>query len=168
MKKYLAIFLLIGMMTASLSSEEEGKSKKYEDKSIPQINLSTEDLEGRAKAGLALGYPFGVTFGYKLANYMEVNIFAGSHFNDFSLGTNLLFTVVDINIKEAVFPLSLGPAVYFNIGDEFNMALGATVRGEYTFNETPLNLYLEITPGFSFISDFDFYMASSLGIRYVF
>lgn len=168
MRKYLILFLLMTVITGSLFSEEGGKNHKYEDKEIRQINLSTEDLEGRAKAGLALGYPFGVTFGYKLANYMELNVFAGSHFDDFSLGTNLLFTVVDISIKEEVFPLSVGPAVYFNIGDEFNMALGASARGEYTFDEIPLNLYLEITPGFSFINDFDFYIASSLGIRYVF
>ncbi|OQY33007.1 MAG: hypothetical protein B6241_09210 [Spirochaetaceae bacterium 4572_59] len=159
MRKYLTIFLFISLISASLYSE---------DKDIPQINLSTEDLEGRAKAGLALGYPFGLTFGYKLANYMEVNVFAGSHLNDFSLGTNLLFTVVDINIKEEMFPFSIGPAVYFNIDDDFNMAIAATVRGEYNFNEIPLNLYVEITPGFSFINDFDFYIASSLGIRYVF
>ena len=83
------------------------------------------------KAGLAIGYPFGLTFGYRLANYLEANAFAGTHFHsDFAMGANLLFTIVNINMGDEVFPLSMGPALYCDFDDEFNMAAGATVRWE--------------------------------------
>ncbi len=164
MKKILILIFLF-ILTAGLFANDN----RYEDKEIPELSLSTEDLEGRAKAGLAIGYPFGLTFGYRLANYLEANAFAGTHFNsDFAMGANLLFTIVNINMGDEIFPLSMGPALYCDFDDEFSMAAGATVRWEYTFDEVPLNLYIEATPGLQFMNDFGFYLASSFGVRYVF
>jgi len=163
MKKIIAALLLMSMAFTAFADD-----KKIEDKEIKQVNLSTESLEGRAKIGLALGYPLGIVFGYRVANYMEVNAFLGTHFSDFSMGANVLFTIADINIKDESFPLSIGPAVYFDFGKDFDMTVLGILRWEYTFKEIPLNLYIEGGPGFAFIQGFDFRWSSSLGVRYVF
>ncbi len=141
---------------------------KFQDKEIPEINLDTRELEGKAKAGLALGYPTGLTFGYRPANYLEVNAFAGTHGKDFTLGGSLLFTLVEIKIAQEMFPLSAGPAVYTSFSSDFSLMTGACVRWEYTFQDVPLNLYIQAVPGIIFISDFQFALKSSFAVRYVF
>ncbi len=145
-----------------------GQNKKVEDKEIKEINLNTESLEGRAKAGVALGYPSGLVFGYRLANYLEINVLAGTLYNGFTLGGNLMFTLADIMIKDQPFPLSLGPQLNVNMGNEFNMSVLGLLRWEYTFEEIPLNLYIEAGPGISFLKGVDLDWSTSLGIRYVF
>jgi hypothetical protein len=161
--KRLLILVLLTTVIFSVAAED-----RYKDKEIREINLSTEDLEGKAKAGLALGYPFGFTFGYRPANYLELNLFAGTHFDNFTIGGSVLFTIANISIKDEIFPLSVGPALYSRFGDEYEMMAGAQIRWEYSFKEIPLNLYIQATPGFTFINDFGFDIASSLGVRYIF
>jgi len=162
--KRITLILFMLCLTLPLFSQD----KKVEDKKVKEINLSTEKLEGRAKIGVALGYPSGLVFGYRLANYLEVNALAGSYYNGFTLGGNLLFTLADINIKDQIFPLSVGPQLNVTLGDNFNMSVLGLLRWEYTFEEIPLNLYIEAGPGVSFINDIDFDWAVSLGVRYVF
>ncbi len=162
MRKIILIFLIIMVFYPVYVSAQT------KDKDIPEINLSTAELEGKAKAGLAIGYPTGLTFGYRLANYLEVNAFLGTHGNDFTLGSSLLFTLADIRISNQILPLSAGPAVFASFDNDFSLMAGGAVRWEYTFEDAPLNLYLEAVPGVILIGDIRFAMASSLGIRYVF
>ncbi|MDC7234190.1 MAG: hypothetical protein PQJ58_13230 [Spirochaetales bacterium] len=163
MKRVLLSLLLISLIIPAFAEE-----KKVEDKEIREINVSTENLEGRAKIGVAIGYPSGLVFGYRLANYLEANLLAGSFYNGFTLGGNLMFTVADIKIKEQSFPLSLGPQVNFHFGKDFNMSLMGFIRWEYTFEEIPLNLYLEGGPGLYFLQGPELTWSTSLGVRYVF
>jgi len=158
------LLLLITCISLPVFSQE----KKLEDKKIKEINLNTENLEGRAKIGVALGYPSGIVFGYHLANYLEVNALAGSYYDGFTLGGNILFMLADIKIKDQSFPLSAGPQLNVSFGNDFKMSALGIVRWEYTFEEVPLNLYIEAGPGVTFIKDVDFSWAASLGIRYVF
>jgi hypothetical protein len=163
MKKRVLIILMICLVLPVF-----GQNKKVEDKEIKEINLNTESLEGRAKAGVALGYPSGLVFGYRLANYLEINALVGSFYDGFTLGGNMLFTLVDVMIKDQPFPLSAGPQLYVNLGDDFNMSALGIVRWEYDFKEVPLNLYIEGGPGLSFMDGIDFVWSSALGVRYVF
>ncbi|MBF9017380.1 MULTISPECIES: hypothetical protein [unclassified Oceanispirochaeta] len=163
MKKTILLILLI-CLTIPVFAED----KKVEDKEIKEITLSTKDLEGRAKIGVALGYPSGVVFGYRLANFLETNVLLGSFYNGFTIGGNLLFTIADIKIKDQSFPLSLGPQLNFHMGEEFDMSLMGFLRWEYTFEEIPLNLYIEGGPGMFFIQGIDLTWSTSLGVRYVF
>lgn len=142
--------------------------KKVEDKEIKEISLDTKNLEDRAKIGVALGYPSGVVFGYRLANFLEVNALLGTFYNGFTVGGNLMFTIADIKIKDQSFPLSLGPHVNFHMGDNFDMSLMGFIRWEYTFEDIPLNLYLEGGPGIFLLQGIDLTWSTSLGIRYVF
>lgn len=152
----------------SLSLPVFSENKAVEDKEIKEISLNSEKLEDRAKIGIALGYPSGVVFGYRLANYLEVNALAGTFYDGFTLGGNLMFTIADIKIKEQSFPLSLGPHVNFHFGDKFDMSLMGFIRWEYTFEEIPLNLYIEGGPGMFFIQGIDLTWSTSFGVRYVF
>ncbi len=164
MKKLLVILMLI-----SLSAPLFAQENSLDDREIKEINLSTKNLEGRAKAGLALGYPTGFVFGYRAANFLEFNVLAGTFYNkDFTLGANMMFTIADIKIKGLSFPLSIGPQVNFHIGDKFDMSVMGFIRWEHTFEEIPLNLYIEGGPGMFFIQGFDFAWSTSLGVRYVF
>jgi hypothetical protein len=79
-----------------------------------------------------------------------------------------MFTLADIMIKDQPFPLSLGPQLNVNMGNEFNMSVLGLLRWEYTFEEIPLNLYIEAGPGISFLKGVDLDWSTSLGIRYVF
>ena len=99
--------------------------------------------------------------GYRLANWVEVNALAGTYFDGFYTGGNILFTLADINIKERSFPLSVGPQVNFDFGDEFGMSVLGMLRWEHTLEEIPLNLYLEGGAGVSLIDDFELAWAAS-------
>ena len=160
--------IVLTLIMASLLLPLYADEQLVEDKEVKEINLSTAPLEGRAKAGIALGYPTGLVFGYRLANWMEVNALAGTYFNGFTLGGNVLFTVADIKIKEKSFPLSIGPQVNADFGDEFGMSVLGMVRWEHSFEEIPLNLYIEGGAGVSIIDKFGVAWAASLGARYVF
>jgi len=160
--------IILSILLICLAFPVAAQDKKVEDKEIKEINLNTEDLEGKAKIGAALGYPSGLVFGYHLANYLEVNALAGSYFNGFTLGANVLFTIADVKIKDQSFPLSLGPQLNVSFGNDMSMALLGLIRWEYSFEEIPLNLYIEAGPGMTFSKGGDFTWASSLGIRYIF
>ena len=162
MRKIILFFLILLLLFPVFVSAQT------EDKDIPEINLSTAELEGKAKAGLAIGYPTGLTFGYRMANYLEANAFLGTHGKDFILGSSLLFTLADIRISDQILPLSAGPVVFAAFDNDFSLMAGGAVRWEYTFEDTPLNIYLEAVPGIILIGDIRFAMASSLGVRYVF
>lgn len=163
MKKIILTLLMICLVLPVFAEE-----KKVEDKEIKEINLNTEKLEGRAKAGIALGYPSGLVFGYRLANYLEVNALLGSFYTGFTIGGNLMFTVANIKIKDQTFPLSLGPHVNFHLDNNFDISLMGLLRWEYSFEEIPLNLYIEGGPGVFFVQGTDLTWSTSLGIRYVF
>lgn len=162
----------------------------------------------RPKVGAFLGYPaLLATAGFPLGRFMEVNIFVGYDYRDiFPLilsssasppaefpilsipppvsgggiytGVNLLFTLFEIKIGKAVFPLSLGPQGAFSIGFDGNVRLDvmAVLRLEYTF-AIPLNLFIEGGTGAAFnlvgsnltkIGPVFPASFAGLGIRYVF
>lgn len=163
MKKTVLVLLMICLIFPVFAEE-----KKVEDKEIKEINLSTQSLEGRAKIGLALGYPSGFVFGYRLANFLEANALLGTFYDGFTIGGNLMFTIADIKIKDQSFPLSIGPHVNFHLGENFDMSLMGFIRWEYSFEEIPLNLYLEGGPGMFFIQGIDLTWSTSVGVRYIF
>lgn len=165
MKQIPALMLLL-LLCGGISAfaGESGSDKK----DIPEIRLDTEELAGKAKAGLALGYPFGLTFAYRPAERLEINALAGTHYDGLTLGGSLLFTLAVVNIQGELFPLSLGPALYARIGKEFGLTGGAALRWEYSFTEIPLNLYVEAVPGVNFIDETSFYMGAAAGVRYIF
>jgi hypothetical protein len=160
--------ILLTLFMASLLFPLTAEEQLVEDREVREIELSTAPLEGRAKAGVALGYPTGLVFGYRLANWVEVNALAGTYFDGFTLGGNMLFTLADIKIRERSFPLSVGPQVNAEFGNDFGMSVLGMVRWEHTLEEIPLNLYLEGGAGVSLIDEFGLAWAASLGIRYVF
>ncbi len=152
--------------------------------------------EGNVKAGAVFGSPTALTAGFRLSDLMEVNALlgigwgsGGSYYGGagFLVGANLLFTVVHIDINGQDFPLSLGPQVHFNIGT-YGMGIDALfdVRWEYTFENIPLNLFVEVGGGinwFTYTGDYkflndapynstynavNFKFLGTVGVRYVF
>ena len=143
---------------------EAGKSNK-------DINLDKLDkkLEGKGKIGLTLGYPTGITFGYKMTNLIEINAMLGLFaFDQFALGASTLFTLADIVLKDNVFPLSFGPAVYMRTGDKLRTDVLGVLRLEHTFADEPLNVFVEGGAGIEVTPDTGFVGSGAIGIRYVF
>jgi hypothetical protein len=163
MKRTVLLIVMISLIFPVFAEE-----KKVDDKEIKEISLDAKNLEGRAKIGVALGYPSGIVFGYRLANFLEANALLGTFYDGFTIGGNLMFTIADIKIKDQSFPLSIGPHVNFHFGDSFDMSLMGFIRWEYTFEDIPLNLYLEGGPGMFFVQGIDMTWSTSVGVRYVF
>ena len=67
-------------------------------------------------------------------------------------------------------PLSLGPQVNFIVGSQFYLETVADLRLEYTFDDVPLNLFIEAGFGVRFfhVQPVEFAWNGGLGIRYVF
>lgn len=109
-------------------------------------NQGSDGSAGSIKAGVALGYPSGVTAGWRISDKFELNALLGTNYLGFTIGVTPLFTVVDLEISGQPLPLSVGPQVNFSIG-----ALGygtmidilGVVRLEYTLKDLPLNLFIE-------------------------
>jgi len=130
--------------------------------------------EGKLKAGVILGYPTGLTAGWRPSDAFELNFIVASHYRDFTIGLSPMFTIATPDIEGERFPISVGPAVYLDI-DWFgglDLDILGQVRMEYTFRDIPLNLFIE--GGLGVKLDFDgvrllyFHGSGALGIRYVF
>ncbi len=150
--------LFVGALTAQSLSE---------DKEIKTLQVPSD---GRAKIGLLLGYPSGITFGYRFSNWFEANLTAGYNFlftNSAIISTNGLFTLVNIPIGDAgIMPLSLGPQVSFILGNDFYIDLVGDLRLEYSFADIPLNLFGEFGFGFRFFHDDWIAWNGGIGVRY--
>jgi hypothetical protein len=139
------------------------------DEEAKTVKVDTKWLENRAKLGLAIGKPWGLTFGYHFSNSFEGNLLLGSNFNidGVTVGGSGLFTLVNLDIADQIFPLSAGPAVYLNFFDPFTIDALGVARLEYTFN-IPLNLYIEGGIGINILDDLEFGWTAAVGARYVF
>ncbi len=142
-----------------------------EDKEVKTLELPDD---GNFKLGLLIGYPSGVTAGYRFSNWFEANLTAGYNFINVQsavVSVNGLFTMVNIPIGDAGFmPLSLGPQVNMILGKDFFLETVADLRLEYTFEEIPLNLYAEFGMGIRFFDNpaIDWAFNGGFGVRYVF
>lgn len=165
-KKIFSFLTLLLLFSAAVYSQ--GVQSLSEDREIKTIKLVNKRADENLKAGLALGYPFGVTAGYRFSNYFELNGLIGSNFDDLALGVSGLFTVVNIDIAGEQFPLSIGPSFYSYFGDKYKFDALATARLEYSFKEIPVNLFVEAGAGIRLIKFADWAGTWALGIRYIF
>lgn len=168
--------VLIMLVAVSYSAVE----LRAEDRDIKTIKLDTKEVQGKLKAGLALGYPWGLTAGYRFSNFFELNGTLGSDYKDFTAGLNGLFTLVNLDIKHEKFPLSIGPALYSHFGyydgndknsssDRYTrIDILGVARVEYSFDEIPLNLFIEAGFGLEVVRFVDTAASCAIGVRYIF
>ena len=148
--------------------------------------------EGDLKVGVVAGQPTGATIGYHFSDMIELNGIVGFGFGyysslAFSAGANLLFTVYTFDIGGLEFPLSVGPQVMVNLGlnplvDLFGVDGVVDIRFEHTFEDFPLNLFVELGLGVQYYNYewegysgqiytddyFNFLFSGAVGARYVF
>ena len=165
-KKTSFILILILMFSAAGSSQVV--ESLAEDREIKTIKFDNQRGDDRLKAGLSLGYPFGITAGYSFSNFFELNGLIGSNYHDFTLGGSGLFTVANIDISGEQFPLSIGPAFYNHIGKRYRFDALATVRLEYSFEEIPLNFFVEAGGGIRLVKFAGPAGSFAIGVRYIF
>lgn len=163
MKKTILLFSLFLFISLNLNAEPK------------TITLDNQRTDDNFKLGVVLGYPSGLTAGWHLSDSFELNVVAGTHYSDITVGVAPLFTLVNINISDQIFPLSAGPAAYINIGwkGDIQVDILGNVRWEYSFEEIPLNLFIEGGLGVALnIGDeknpISPQGSGSLGIRYIF
>ncbi len=159
MKRVLIFILLMSMFTV------------FAEKEVDTIKLDGNQTSGKFKAGLSLGYPSGLTAGWRATDNFEINFLIGTNYEGFTVGISPLFTLVKFDIAEQIFPFSIGPAVNFNfIANNSNMDILAVARIEYSFLNIPLNLFLEGGAGIkiNFGENVQFAGSGALGVRYIF
>ncbi len=165
MKKTILVLVLIAVGASGLWSQSIKEDREVKTLSVPE--------DGRFKMGLLLGYPSGVTMGYRFSNWFEANLTAGYNFVNLDAGilsANGLFTMVNIPVGDAgVIPLSLGPQVNFIFGGVYYLEIVGDLRAEYTFEDIPLNLFLEFGVGVRLFEQGNWLAYNGgLGVRYVF
>ncbi len=169
MKKLLLIALLL--ISASALFAGEAVLLKSDGKSDKNVSLDSIDkkLEGKAKLGLSLGYPTGVTFGYQMTDLVELNTTVGLFdFDNLAAGVSTLFALFDFEAGESVFPVAAGPAVYFHAAGDAKIDILALFRIEYDFEDAPLNMFIEGGAGMRITPETKMVGSGALGIRYVF
>jgi len=165
-KKPVLLIILTLIISSSLIAEE--RTSIREDREIKTIILDNKRGDDKFKAGLALGYPYGVTAGYRFSNFFELNALAGSNYHDFTIGGNALFTLAEIDISGEIFNLSAGPAVYNHFGKKYKLDTLATIRFEYSFKDVPINLFVEAGAGIRLVEFAGPAGSFALGARYIF
>ncbi|MBI9100106.1 MAG: hypothetical protein JEY91_16610 [Spirochaetaceae bacterium] len=122
-------------------------------KRTESTSFSGESAVGTFKLGAALGYPSGVTGGWRPSDKFELNALLGTNYYGFTIGVSPLFTLVDIKIQDQILPLSVGPAVNLHIyGFGIDLAIMGVVRWEYSFENVPINLFAEVGGGIAIYS----------------
>jgi hypothetical protein len=171
MKRTLAIMvaMIILVPVFAFAGQAGEDVELFQDDEVRTVTVDGRWLENRAKLGLAIGKPWGLVFGYHFTKTFEGNFLLGSDFDidGVTVGGSGLFTLVNIKIGKEMFPFSVGPAVYFNFQNNFNMDALGVARLEYTF-KAPVNLYLEGGAGINMFDDTAFAWTAAVGVRYVF
>lgn len=171
MKRLIAIVIamLILVPALALADQVSDEMVQLKDDDVKTVKVDGKWLENRAKLGIAIGKPWGLVFGYHFTETFEGNLLVGSNFNidGLTVGGNGLFTLVNFEVGTTVMPFSVGPAVYLNFFDNFNMDALGVARLEYTFN-APVNIYLEGGLGINMFEDVAFAWTAAGGVRYVF
>lgn len=163
MKKVLLVLTALILGTLSLSADD-----------VKTITMDNQRTDDKFKVGIVLGYPTGLTAGWRLSETIELNFVAATHYSDFTLGFVPLFTIANLSIADEIFPLSIGPAAYLGLdwNGDLNMDILGNVRIEYSFKEIPLNLFLEGGIGINLDFNGDNLVhpqgSGALGIRYIF
>jgi len=173
MKTFIKIFFLIIILFPAVSYCAE-------DGNIKTITIDTKEVEGKLKAGAVLGYPMGITAGYRFSDVFELNGVLGSSFHDLTAGVNGLFTLFNMKISDEIFPFSVGPALYSHFDhhdgnndkgndDEYTkIDLLGIARVEYNFKKIPLNLFVEAGLGLEVVKFADPAGSFAIGVRYIF
>lgn len=166
MKKIFMLIIVSLIIYAPLTAQEATSLR--EDRDIKTIKLDNKRGDDKLKAGLSLGYPFGVTAGYSFSNFFELNGLIGSNYHDFTVGGSALFTMAEIDISGEIFPLSAGPAVYNHFGKKYKLQTLAVIRLEYSFKDVPINLFVEAGAGIRVVEFAGPAGSFALGARYIF
>jgi len=174
--RIIAVLVFLNISSASVYAAEKSLT---EDRNIKTVTLDPKELEGKLKAGVVLGYPWGITTGYRFSNFFELNGTIGNDYYDFTTGVSGLFTILDLKISHEIFPLSIGPAIYTHFGHDDNdkhdghdeytkVDLLGVARFEYSFKQIPLNLFIEAGFGIQLVKFADTAGSFAVGIRYIF
>ena len=85
MKRLFVLLMVMCVVFPAVSFAEElseEMSQLKREKEPRTVRLDTNWLEYRAKLGLAIGYPWGITFGYHFSKTFEANVTAGTWEHD--------------------------------------------------------------------------------------
>lgn len=144
---------------------------------LVSFNLYAEQ-KGNLKAGISLGYPTGVTLGYRINPPLEMNFTLGTDYDSFVFGMNGLFSITKLNLSGETFPFSLGPAFYFDTHDHHDdyehdhththLDILCIARFEYDFRNIPLNLFIEAGLGIRMVEHLGAAGSFAIGARFVF
>jgi hypothetical protein len=164
MKKLMLILTALLMVSFSLNAA---------DKEIKTFKIDGKQTSGKIKAGVSLGYPTGLTFGWRPSDFFEANLLLATNFEGITIGFTPLFTLINLEVENQIFPLSAGPSVNLNLGSySQNIDILGLMRLEYSFKEIPLNLYLEGGLGLNMELGNDAGASlggsGALGVRYIF
>ena len=161
MRKILLVLCAV-LIAGSLAYAKEKEPKT--------IKVDKNLLANRAMVGVQIGQPLGAVFGYHFTKTIEGNLLLGTNFgfDYFVLGGNALFTVINFDVGKTVLPFSVGPAVFANFAAPFNMDILGVARLEYTFKDTPVNIYAEGGLGVNAFDAVAIGWTASAGVRYVF
>lgn len=153
-----------------------------EDVKTIDLDLAGRKHDGKIKAGVSLGYPIGLTAGYRFTDLFELNGTLGWDYDSAMLGVNGLFTVAKLKVEGELFPLSVGPGLYWDVDDHSHndrddkwhdhdhshLDLLCILRFEYDFEEIPLNLFVEGGAGVSVYEHFGPAGSFAIGVRFIF
>ncbi|HQO39336.1 MAG TPA: hypothetical protein PK986_02600 [Spirochaetota bacterium] len=149
---------------------------------VKTIDLDTSRLEGKVKAGVSLGYPIGLTAGYRFTELFELNGTLGTDYDGFIFGGNGLFTIAKLKVEGELFPVSIGPGFNFAVEDndhdnpsynddndsDLHLDILCILRFEYDFEEIPLNLFIEAGAGLRTWDDLGPAGSFAVGVRFIF
>jgi hypothetical protein len=126
--------------------------------------------KGDISAGLALGQPSGITGTYELEDQLSVDGLVAFRFgsNSVYLRAVASYEITEFAIEDLKFYPYAGAGVGFNIGNSFGLDVVAPVGVSYYFDDPPIELFLEVTPGLDLmdLGGTPFSIGGSLGARY--
>lgn len=136
---------------------------------VPLTAAGAPVQEGDISAGVLLGQPFALTGKYVIDKELSAEAVIGVGVGSgLSIRADVMYNFLEFAIEDIDLYPYAGGGLNINLGSGFGLGLAFPVGVAYYFDDYPIEVYLELTPGLNIIGGFNATFGGGIGGRYSF
>lgn len=121
-----------------------------------------------AGAGITLGYPTGLTGRYGMDDFRFLGNFTWNYGLGFYLDVGVLYDIAEVDMGGIPIYINAGVQAGIGVDDGFQLSVNGIVGASYYFEEVPIELFLNLAPGWNILTTSGFSFKGGLGAIWYF